>query len=178
MTGQPTIERRQASEWRLAARRIEGYAAVFNSRATIADFEETVAPGAFTETLQRRGDVLALVDHDPRRLLGRTKSGTLRLAQDTRGLHFEVDLAETQLSSDMLALMARGDIGGASFAFTVPPKGDRWEGRNRTLLNVNLIDVSIVQSFPAYPETTVMARSLNKQILPLALARRYMALTR
>lgn len=174
MTEQPNIERRQATEWRLKARRFEGYAAVFNARASIGDFEETIAPAAFADTLRRNGDVLALVDHDPRRLLGRTKSGTLRLAEDARGLHFEVDLADTQLSNDMLALMTRGDIGGASFSFTMPPNGDKWEGRHRTLLNVNLIDVSIVQAFPAYPETTVMARSLNRHILPLVLVRRYM----
>ena len=171
---QEPIERRQASEWRLKARRFEGYAAIFNSKATISDFEETVAAGAFADSLARKDDVLGLVDHDPRRLLGRTKSGTLRLAEDSRGLHFEVDLAETQLAADMLALMQRGDIGGASFAFTVPPKGDTWEGRHRTLRKVNLIDVSIVQAHPAYAQTSVSARSLNRQAMPLALVRRYM----
>ena len=43
--------------------RIEGYFAVFNSSYEIMDnYTESIAPGAFAETLS--GDVRALINHD------------------------------------------------------------------------------------------------------------------
>jgi hypothetical protein len=168
------IERRASVvEVRADGRRLEGYAAVFEQRATIADFTETVARGAFADTLRSGRDVLALVDHDPQRLLGRTKNGTLRLAEDQRGLAFSIDVPDTQLGRDTLAMAERGDLGGASFGFRVPKGGDGWEGRNRTLIRVDLIDVSAVIAFAAYPQTSVTARSDGEPRLPLALARRF-----
>jgi HK97 family phage prohead protease len=168
------IERRASIvEVRADGRKLEGYAAIFDQRATIADFSETIARGAFADTLRSGRDVLALVDHDPGRLLGRTKNGTLRLAEDQRGLAFSIDLAETQLARDMLAMAERGDLGGASIGFRVPAGGDGWEGRNRTLIRVDLFDVGPVIAFAAYPQTSVTARSNGEPRLPLALARRF-----
>src|SRR6266478_6813577 len=80
-------------EIRAKGRRLEGYAATFNTEARIADFVEIVAPGAFSKSLI--GDVLALADHDPSRMLARTKSGTLRLVEDSRGLQFDLDVPAT-----------------------------------------------------------------------------------
>jgi len=169
------MERRAAAvELRADGRRLEGYAAVFGERTDIADFTESVAAGAFAESLKSGRDILGLVDHDPHRLLGRVKNGTLRLAEDGRGLAFSIDVPETALGSDMLTLAKRGDLGGASFGFRVPKGGDRWEGRNRTLLRVDLFDVSVVVAFPAYASTSVSARDLQHRRLPLALARRYL----
>lgn len=153
--------RHAASELRAAGRRLEGYAAVWNTPARIGGFTESIRPGAFRATLATPGrDVLALVDHDPSRLLARTGSGTLRLAEDSRGLRFELDVPPTQLGNDVLALAERGDLGGASFGFRVPPGGDAWPARDvRELRAVELIEVSIVQAFPAYAATTVAARA-------------------
>ena len=97
-------ERRAALEVRAAGRRLEGYAAVFDSEAPIGAFRESIRPGAFRAALATGKDVLALVDHDPARLLGRTGSGTLRLSEDSRGLAFELDVPDTQLGRDILAL--------------------------------------------------------------------------
>ncbi len=166
------MERRATIEFRLADRKLTGYAATFGVRAKIADFTETIAPGAFKGSLAGGTDVVALVDHDPGKLLARTRSGTLRLNEDDRGLRFELDLPETQLGRDTLALVERGDIGGASFGFTIPAGGDQWRGSDRTLLKVNLVDISIVNSWPAYPQTSVSARSHGERRLSLALARR------
>lgn len=175
MTRAVDIERRASLvEVRAAGRRLEGYAAVFEQRTSIADFSETIARGAFTDALRSGRDVLALVDHDPQRLLGRTKNSTLRLAEDERGLAFSIDMPDTQLGRDMVAMAERGDLGGASFGFRVPKGGDAWEGRNRTLVKVDLIDVSAVIAFAAYPQTSVTARSRNEVHLPLALAKRFM----
>lgn len=162
---QVRLERRSlAVEVRAAAdgRQLVGYAARFNEPAQIGGrFTETVAPGAFRASLARPGaDVLALVDHDPTRILGRTGSGTLRLAEDAQGLRFEIDLPDTTEGRDVLALAERRDLGGMSFGFRVV--AEDWPSPSRRVLRaVNLAEISIVSSFPAYAGTTVSARSLG-----------------
>lgn len=155
MTNQ--LERRAAElEVRAKGRRLEGYAAVFDTRARIADFEELIARGAFVDSL-KAGDKLALVDHSPEKVLARTRGGSLRLTEDTRGLHFEIDMPNTTLANDVLALAEAGSLGGASFGFNVTR--DAWAGSLRTLHAVDLREISIVSAWPAYPQTTVTARS-------------------
>src|SRR5262249_14903711 len=85
-------------------RRLTGYAAVFNEDTRIANFVERIAPGSFRSTLAAGGDVLCLVDHNHEALLGRTRSKTLTLSEDARGLAFAVQLPDTQLAHDVLAL--------------------------------------------------------------------------
>jgi len=154
------IERRAAVlEIRAAGRRLEGYAATFGAEARIGDFVETIAAGAFRDTLGDSHDVLGLVDHDAGKLLGRTRSGTLRLSEDSRGLAFSLDVPPTQLGNDVLALAARDDLGGMSFAFKVRPDGERWSGRRRELRSLDLAEISIVQSWPAYPNTEIAVRN-------------------
>jgi hypothetical protein len=162
-TGNPhslPVERRAAAiEVRASGRRLVGYAAVFNQPTSIANFRERVAPGAFAASLAAGADILALVDHDAGRLLGRTRNRTLRLAEDARGLAFELDLPETSLGADILALASRGDIGGMSFGFQVPRGGDQWRGAERTLNQVELREISIIQAMPAYEGTEVAVRT-------------------
>jgi HK97 family phage prohead protease len=153
------IERRAAAaEIRAAGRKLEGYAATFGAEARIGSFVETIASGAFAASLADGGDKLALVDHDPARVLARTRSGTLRLAEDSRGLSFSLDVPDTQAGRDVLALAERGDLGGMSFAFKVRPDGERWAGNRRELRSVDLAEISIVQAWPAYAGTTITAR--------------------
>lgn len=169
------IERRAlAAELRAKGRRLEGYAATFGAEARIRDYIETIAPGAFRDTLAERGDVLALVDHDEKRVLARTRSGTLRLAEDSRGLHFDLDMPNTTAANDVLALAERGDLGGMSFAFTTRKGGERWAGDRRELRSVNLHDISVVCAFPAYDGTLVQARARPVLHPRVALARRFL----
>ena len=135
-----------------------GYAAVFNrTSSNLGGFVEQVAPGAFTKTIQE-ADVRHLLNHDANLVLGRNKSGTLRLAEDTTGLHYEVDLPNTQAARDLAELVERDDITGSSFAFrVVGDDGDEWsltddEFPLRTLRQLALYDTSTV-TYPAYPST-------------------------
>lgn len=149
--------RAQATELRSNGRRLEGYAATFGTETRIGDaFTETIAPGAFAASLASGRDVLALVDHDPARILGRTRSRSLRLSEDSRGLAFEIDLPETQAGRDMLALAERGDLGGMSFGFAAVD--EHRDGARRELRAVDLFEVSVVSAWPAYPDTVVQAR--------------------
>jgi HK97 family phage prohead protease len=144
------------------AAKLSGYAAVFDSETVIHDFfggyREVVRAGAFTRALSEAQDVRCLVDHIPALVLGRTKSGTLRLTEDETGLRFEVDMPATGPANDLLESIRRGDVSGCSFAFDVKqhritiaddPKDDL-----RELLDVDLFDVSIV-TYPAYSDTSV-----------------------
>ena len=153
------IERRAATGVTASGRKLTGYIARFNSEARIGSFRETIKPGAFRASLASGRDILALVDHDPKSVLGRTKSGTLELREESEGLAFALSLPDTQAGRDLIALAERGDLGGCSFGFTVPKDGDAWNGDHRELRSVELHEVSIVQSWPAYANTEVNLRN-------------------
>lgn len=94
-------------------------------------------------------------------LIGSTASGTLRLTEKPDGLYYEIDLpANDPLTAE---LVARGDLAGASFAFSVPPGGDKWDLSPggmaiRIISKAVLYEVSLVGT-PAYPTTTAMMRA-------------------
>ena len=165
------IERRLAASLEAApGRKLIGYAAIFGQETRVAGFTEVVRRGAFQGSLAGR-DILALVDHDPARLLARTKSGTLRLEEDPKGLKFELDVPDTNEGRDLLTLAERGDLGGMSFGFTVPKGGESWNGQRRELRAVVLHEISIVHSWPAYEGTSVEPRMKAPR---LAAARRFL----
>jgi len=147
-----------------ALMRLQGYAAVFNSYSQdLGGFRERILPGAFKKSLSGGADVRCLMNHDPNFVLGRTRSNTLRVQEDSIGLRFEVLLPNTQQARDLYETVKRGDMDQCSFAFTVDADGDEWsedqdERGNRfiarTLRAVNVFDVSAV-TFPAYTDTTV-----------------------
>lgn len=158
--GQAAIERRAFLEVRASGRRLEGYAATFGNEAVFGDLVEVIAPGAFRDALA--ADVLALLDHEPMSVLGRTRSKTLRLSEDSRGLAFSLDLPDTQAGRDVEVLAQRNDLGGMSFGFIVPPGGDQWNGNRRTLIKVDLREISVVSAWPAYPDTSLALRSAGR----------------
>jgi HK97 family phage prohead protease len=163
------MERRTAIELRAAgdakSPRLVGYAAVFNSpSADLGGFIEIVKPGAFTRSLQSNSrDPLALVQHLPHLVLGRRSAGTLRLLEDSKGLQFEIDPPDTVAARDLMTSVARGDITGASFAFSVSKGGDKWEVRGdkvfRELRDVDLQEITVTAQ-PAYSDTSVALRTL------------------
>lgn len=158
----------------------KGYAAVFNSRTNVGGwFEEIIAPGAFAESLASGDDVVALFNHEDDYVLGRRSANTLRLAEDAKGLYVEIDGPDTQLARDLAVSVARRDITQMSFGFRC--LSEKWdepasEGGTalRTLLKVQLIDVSIV-TFPQYEDTEAEACSVFERS-PMAITRRAAAL--
>ena len=82
-----------------------GYASVFNRLSqNLGGFVERVAQGTFAKTIQE-ADVRALFNHDADQVLGRSKSGTLRMQEDEKGLRYEIDLPNTQLGRDHAVLL-------------------------------------------------------------------------
>lgn len=159
---------------------VEGYAAVFNAQSEELgfggwSFREVIKPGAFARAIREKQDVRCFFNHDDNIVLGRTKSGTLRLSEDEHGLHFECDMPDTQQARDLHALIERGDIDQCSFGFCTieddvksTKKDDGTVENVRTLIDVDLFDVSPV-TFPAYPQTECDARTLFPDGVPAEL---------
>ena len=144
---------------------IEGYFAVFNSNYEIAPgMSESVAPGAFSRTLQG-GDIRALINHDTTFVLGRTKAHTLELHEDARGLWGSIAINPND--SDAMNLyerVKRGDVDQCSFGFMIVSEESdyREDGSvHWTIKDVDLFEVSAC-TFPAYEETSLSARTRER----------------
>lgn len=135
-----------------------GYACItevgYEMEDWLGPFTEVVRAGAFAKTLGEKADVPFLVNHAGL-TLARTKSGTLRLAEDDTGLHTEADLDPA--SPHVVALrsaMDRGDVDEMSFGFWITRQQWSPDFDQRDILEVSLNkgDVSVV-NYGANPNT-------------------------
>lgn len=148
-----------------------GYGSVFDQRATIEGFffewDEEVAPGAWAKSISE-GDIRSMFNHDEAWLLGRTKSGSLRLSEDKEGLLYEVDINPDDTNAmSVHAKVARGDVDGSSVWFRVireewtePTDDNGLERPLRRITEASLFETGPVV-FPAFEQTSVAARSMN-----------------
>ena len=145
--------------------KVEGYAAVFDEETNIGDvFREVIRKGAFRNALERKDDVAFLINHGGLPL-ARTRSGTLELEEDERGLKVRSTLDGSDPDvARIVPKMRRGDLDKMSFAFSVPKGGQNWAGTDadgldlREITDTVLYDVSIVTE-PAYGGTDIALRS-------------------
>lgn len=147
--------------------RIEGYFAVFNSNYNIfSDMSESVAPGAFSDTLG--DDIRALIDHETMYVLGRNQAGTLELREDSHGLWGSILLnPNDQDAMNLYARVKRGDVNQCSFGFDILDEETEFfdDGSvHWTIKKVKLYEVSVC-TFPAYAETSVQARKNDYESL-------------
>ena len=143
---------------------VQGHAAVFGVKSHDMGFREIIAPGAFSDAILSGSDVRFLLNHSGLPI-ARTRSGTLHLTEDEKGLAFRAELDPTDPDVQrLLPKVRRGDLSEMSFAFGIRDrtKDERWhrDGSEmvRTLLKVTLYEISSV-GFPAYPATSINARS-------------------
>jgi hypothetical protein len=128
----------------------EGYASLFG----IADLgRDVVMPGAFTESLARRGPagIRMLWQHDPAEPIGRW----LSVAEDARGLKVRgrLNLA-VERAREIHALLREGAVDGLSIGFrVVKARPERASGQRR-LDALDLWEISIV-TFPMLPGARV-----------------------
>lgn len=170
MDSQMTIQRSNPEPLTLTENKLVGYAAVFNSESNLisergTSFIEVIRPNAFTKALMARDIKLKLNHKDT---LGRTKSGSLKLWQDTKGLAFEWTIPDTTIARDVRTLCRNGDLFGCSFATDYTQIKDGWKYNGKTKLHeiseINrLDDVSIVED-AAYESTGFLLRSLEKDL--------------
>jgi len=150
-----------------------GYASVFDYSYPVNDMRgtylENVARGAFAKTLQERDDVKLLVNHEgiP---LARTKSNTLNLFEDARGLRVEARLHPNNPKvAEVASAMKRDDLNEMSFAFQAIKDEFNEAGDERTIREAKLYDVSVVTT-PASDATVAKIRGVDLPALQKALA--------
>ncbi|GFI49978.1 HK97 family phage prohead protease [Lachnospiraceae bacterium 62-26] len=139
---------------------IAGYFVVFNSETELwPGAYESISEEAFDNTLSN--DIRALTNHDATLVLGRNKSGTLKLSKDSRGLWGEISINEKDTDAlNLYERVRRGDVDQCSFGFNILDEETEWRDDGTvkwTIRKVDLHEVSVC-TFPAYEETGVQAR--------------------
>jgi uncharacterized protein len=143
---------------------LRGYASTtedpYPVRDWLGEYQETICRGAFTKALQERDDVRLLVNHEgiP---VARTKSGTMALNEDERGLLVDVPSLDTDspLVQTMRSAMVRGDLDQMSFSFKATRQEWNEDYTERFVREVKLYDVSVV-TYPANEGTDVKLRGI------------------
>lgn len=145
---------------------VQGYASVvdepFQMWDWAGDYNEVVRPGAFAKTLGETPQVQLLLNHGGLSM-AYTKAGSLRLAEDSTGLHIEADVNPLRGDvRDLLAALEDGDVDEMSFAFRVTRQVWSPDWTQRDILEVDLHrgDVSVV-NFGANPATSVSMRGMD-----------------
>lgn len=162
------VEARAASD--TAGPMIAGLGSVSGVTTLIDDgydaYTEEIVAGAWANTV-KTGDIRSMMNHDTNWLLGRTKSGTLRVTETDQGLPYEIDINPADDNAMAVhARVARGDIDGSSVWFrvisqtwTFPTDTNGLEVPHRQITEAQLYEVGPVV-FPAYETTTAAARAL------------------
>lgn len=120
-------------------------------------FREKVAARTFEKALLNQENVELRFNHNPNRRLGSLKDGNLELHEDVIGLH----ATATVTDKEVIEKARKGEIRGWSFGFI--DKKSTWEDQTdgiqlRTLEELELIEVSILDKTPAYIATSIEAR--------------------
>ena len=144
-------------------RYVEGYFAVFGSTYELwPGATESIDPHAFDGTLT--DDIRALIDHETRLVLGRTKAGTLELRVDEKGLWGRIKInAEDTDAMNLYTRVQRGDVDQCSFGFDILDEKTEYREDGSIhwiILKVKLYEVSCV-TFPAYEDTSISARKAD-----------------
>lgn len=109
---------------------------------------ETIDQGAFDVALREAASggrsIRALVNHVPFAMLGSTRAGTVRLDDQTDGLHSVITPPDSPLGEELLALGTRDGELGMSFGFR--PDTSRYTSRAgvRHLQNIDLYEISVL----------------------------------
>ena len=155
---------------------LSGRPILYDTPALIGD-----VGGSYTEIIRKGAldgadltDVRLLYNHDLGKVpLARTPK-TMTLRVDDQGLTFEASLPETEAAREVYAAVQRGDLTGMSFAFTVPQGGDDYDPatNTRTIRQIAKVYECSVVPYPAYPTTSVEARSARATALTRLEARK------
>lgn len=106
-------------------------------------------------------DVRLLYNHDTNKIPLARAPKTMELKKGTAGLELTATLPDTQEARAVYEAVKRGDLDGMSFCFTVPEDGDSYDPKTntRTITKIAKVYECSVVVFPAYPQTSVEART-------------------
>lgn len=131
-------------------------------------FIERVKKGAFKKALERADDVRILLNHNWKRDLGGTKEGTLKLNEDSIGLHARAIIKDKEVAE----MARRGDLVGWSFGFTDRDveKGEENGLTVRNVKDLDLYEVSLISrgKVPAYDGTIIAVRTADDKVINIA----------
>lgn len=164
---------------------IEGTPIVFNQDTRISDWDgeyiERIEPTALKNADMK--DVRLFVNHDINKIaLARSKNGnensTMRFDIDDEGVNIvaQLDVENNAEAKSLYSAIQRGDMDGMSFMFRISK--DEWSDLEsdlptRTIKEISIVHEVSVVNFPAYPQTSVNARSSEEaETSPLAEARK------
>lgn len=151
---------------------LTGRPIVFGQRTDMGWYDEIIEQGALDETDLK--DVRFLVNHNTDMIpLARSRNNTdnstmqMTVDQDGMGIRVDLDVENNAEAKSLYSAVARGDISGMSFMFTVGR--DAWDDvdsehptrRIRSLQKV--FEVSAV-TFPAYSQTSIQTRGLSEAL--------------
>ena len=148
---------------------LTGRPIVYGQRTDLGWYDEIIEQGALDLTDLK--DVRFLVNHNTdmiplARSRNNNENSTMQMTVDQDGMMIRTDL-DTENNADAKALysaVARGDISGMSFMYTVDK--DSWddvdtEHPTRHIRSIGrVMEVSAV-TFPAYSQTSIQARGLS-----------------
>ena len=150
---------------KVESRRIEGFIP-YNSESSDIGFYEVLDPHCFDKTLRESKDIRALFNHTDESILARTKNNSLHFENREDGLYFNFEAPNTTIGNDVLEMAKEDLLFGTSFGMIV--MNDEWrtvEGRQcRKVKEARLIEVSVLTSLPAYPDSAVYCRSLSEAL--------------
>lgn len=166
---------------------IEGVPIVFNQDTKIQDWAGEYIERIDSHALDNADlkDVRLFINHDTDRIaLARTKNGkgTMSISIESDGLHMKasLDTENNQEARSLYSAIQRGDMDGMSFMFRI--KSQEWldldkEIPTRIIKEISIVHEVSVVNFPAYPQTSINARSSSEETeySPLEEARRVYA---
>lgn len=116
-----------------------GYASVFG---LVDSYGDTIAPGAYSKTLQNRERPIQLRWNHYGGVVGKW----LTLREDEKGLYVEGELTPGHsVAQDAYALMKHGAVNGLSIGYR-PIEAEQKDDGTRLLKQIDLVEISIVET--------------------------------
>lgn len=116
-----------------------GYASVFG---LVDSYGDTIAPGAYSKTLQNRERPIQLRWNHYGGVVGKW----LTLREDQKGLYVEGELTPGHsVAQDAYALMKHGAVNGLSIGYR-PIDAEQKDDGTRLLKQIDLVEISIVET--------------------------------
>lgn len=120
---------------------------------------EEIAAGAFERAVARAGNITVTVDHDSSHVYAETKDGSLKLFEDSIGLHADVLISDPEL----IELAKKGKIRGWSFGMynvvdEIEPRAGELPLRKVKELDLDHLTL-VVKKTPIYSATSIEVRA-------------------
>ena len=151
---------------------LTGRPIVNGQRTDLGWYDEIIEQGALDTTDLK--DVRFLVNHNTdmiplARSRNNTENSTMQMTVDENGMviRADLDIENNSDAKNLYSAVARGDISGMSFMFSVD--GDSWDEPNsehptRHIRSIGrVMEVSAV-TFPAYSATSIQTRGLSEAL--------------